>query len=372
MKILFNAAFDTKENSGISGFIKSLVPQLAKLCELTILTPDPELFSHYGETIKISERVRVPRNSLLWTFFQLPKLCTSPYDLVFSSIPATPIHKKIPAVATVYDLIPLLSFEREEKKATIYHRKKLLLWIGIQSLRSADGIVTISEKTRQDLVTKFPALNSRALAAIPIAPCVNPVATEAETVPDDLPQPSTDYLLYVGGHAPHKNIPRLIAAFAQIAHRFPTLQMVLVGWGTPPLINRTREAIAAHHLKDRVLILPNTLTPVQLSRLYQRCRLFVYPSLYEGFGLPVLEAMANGAPVVCSNTSSLPEVAGDAALYFNPYSVDDIARTLQQVLTDDNLCASLKVRGLSRTNLFSWENTAKKLHQFFQTVIEKR
>jgi len=372
VKILFNAAYDTKENSGISGFIKSLVPHLAKLCELTILTPNPELFSSYGETINIPKKVKVPRNSLLWTLFQLPKLCTSPYDLVFSPIPTTPIHKKIPAVATVHDLIPLLFFEREGKKAITYHRKKLLLWIGIQSLRNADGIVTVSENTRQDLFRMFPVLKSQRSTVIPEAPCVNLLAMAEGNILNDLPRPLSDYLLYVGGHAPHKNLLRLIAAFAQIAPRFPTLQMVLVGWGTPLLVNRTREAIAAYQLKDRVLILPNTLTPVQLSRLYQRCRLFVYPSLYEGFGLPVLEAMVNGAPVVCSNTSSLPEVAGDAALYFNPYSVEDIARTLQQVLTDDNLRASLKVKGSAHANLFSWENTAKKLHQFFQAVIEKR
>lgn len=372
MKVLFNAAFDTRENSGISGFIKSLVPHLAKLCKLTILTPDPELFFNYGETVKIPERVRTPRHGLFWTLLRLPKLCTASCDLAFSPIPAAPLRSEIPVVATVHDLIPLLFFEPEKKTGMIYHRKKLLLWLGIQSLRKADGIVTVSESTRQDLIKKFPTLNSRTLTVIHEAPCVNPTATKVETAPVDLPPIPGNYLLYVGGHAPHKNLSRLAAAFAQIAKQFPTLQLVIVGWGTPALVNRTRKTIAAYQLKDRVLILPNTLTSSQLSALYRHCQLFVYPSLYEGFGLPLLEAMANQAPVICSNTSSLPEVAGDAALYFNPYSVDDIAKTLHQALSDGSLRAQLRAKGLSRVTLFSWETTAKKLHHFFQTIVTKQ
>ncbi|NPV14417.1 glycosyltransferase family 4 protein [candidate division WOR-3 bacterium] len=372
MKVLFNAAFDTRENSGISGFIKSLIPHLAKLCELTILTPDPELFFNHGETVKIPEKVRTPRHALFWTLFQLPKLCTASYDLVFCPIPAAPLRSEIPVVATVHDLIPLLFLEPEKKTGMIYHRKKLLLWLGVQSLHKVDGIVTVSESTRQDLIKKFPALRSRTLTVIHEAPCVRPEAPEAEVIPDDLPRPSAHYLLYVGGHAPHKNLSRLIAAFARIAEQFPTLQLVIVGWGTPALVNRTRETIATYQLKDRVLILPNTLTSSQLSALYRNCQLFVYPSLYEGFGLPLLEAMTNQAPVICSNTSSLPEVAGDAALYFNPYSVEDIAQTLRQALTNESLRAQLKAKGLSRTSLFSWEITARKLYQFFQTITVKQ
>lgn len=363
MRILLNAAFDTKSNSGISGYIRSLTPYLSRLCKITILTPDPELFAPYGETVKIPDRVRIPRNGLLWTLFRLPKLNLQRYDLVFTPTPATPIIQKIPTVATVYDLIPFFF---------PYLRKKILLRLGIQSLRRADGVITVSESTRRDLVEKFPALKSKAVVVIHSGPCVHPGREDREEKTFELPTISANYLLYVGGHAPHKNLSRLVAAFAKLASQFSDLQLLIVGWGTTKLISQTRDVIMAYQLQNRVLLLPNTLTAEQLSHLYRHCRLFVYPSLYEGFGLPVLEAMAHGAAVACSNTSSIPEVGGDIPLYFNPYSVDEITQTLYRALTDENLRAQLRSKGVSRASLFSWEKTAKKMYSFFQTVVREQ
>lgn len=363
VRILINAAFDTKSNSGISGYIKSFTPYLSRLCKLTILTPDPELFAPYGETVKTPDRVRTPRNGLLWTLFRLPKLNLRRYDLIFTPTPATPIIRKIPAVATVHDLIPFFF---------PYPRKKILLRLGIQSLRRADGIITVSESTRRDLVKKFPALKSKAVEVIHSGPCVHPGREDRKEKNFELPTISADYLLYVGGHAPHKNLSRLVAAFAKLAPQFLDLQLVLVGWGTTELVSQTRDVVTAYQLQNRVLILPNTLTAQQLSHLYRHCRLFVYPSLYEGFGLPVLEAMAHGAAVACSKNSSLPEVGGDVPLYFNPYSVDEIAQTIYRALTDENLHAQLRSKGISRANLFSWENTAKKMYTFFQMVVQEQ
>jgi len=349
LKILFSAAYDTRSNTGITGFIKCLVPPLSRLCDLTVLTPDPELFADCCATIPIPNWVRTHPGRVLWTFTRLPRFCARAYDLVLCATPAAPVGVPIPVIAVIHDLTPLVMNR--------YHRlkDKLPFWVGIQSLRWAAAVVTVSENTKRDLIARFPKLMSSAVQVIYEGPCVTPTADAAEFARQFMP-----YILYVGGHAPHKNVPRLIAAFARL-RIIEGLKLVIVGWGKPSLVARTRAAVRLHQLADRVILLSNDLTNAQLSSLYRNCQLFVYPSLYEGFGLPVLEAMAHGAPVACSNTSSLPEVGGAAVRYFNPHSVTDIASKLKKLLTDESLRLRLSQAGLAQAARFSWEETAQRL-----------
>jgi glycosyltransferase involved in cell wall biosynthesis len=165
------------------------------------------------------------------------------------------------------------------------------------------------------------------------------------------------YVLYVGGHWAHKNVRRLLSAFRQL--KGPDgLRLVLVGGG--PVRNIT-EVIARLDLGDRVVLLRD-LPDADLSSLYADCSVFVCPSLYEGFGLPVLEALAHGAPVACSNSSSLPEVAEQAAVYFDPRSVSDIAGQIQALLDNRALAGELRSAGPRQAARFSWERTAQEVH----------
>jgi glycosyltransferase involved in cell wall biosynthesis len=173
------------------------------------------------------------------------------------------------------------------------------------------------------------------------------------------------YLLSVSTIQPRKNYTRLIQAFAKIVNyqlSIVNLQLVIAGsrgW----MFDEVFQTVERLGLNDRVLF-PDYVPDDDLPALYAGAMLFVYPSLYEGFGLPVAEAMACGAPVVSSNASSLPEVAGDAALYFDPRNVDAITDALRRALTDDALRADLRLRGLAQAKRFSWERAATELKQY--------
>ena len=173
------------------------------------------------------------------------------------------------------------------------------------------------------------------------------------------------YLLSVSTLQPRKNYARLIQAFAKIISTFqpPTSNLQLVicgakGW----MFDDIFQTVARLNLRDHVLF-PEFVADDDLPALYAGATLFVYPSLYEGFGLPVAEALACGAPVVCSNASSLHEVAGDAALYFDPRDMDAMAGTIQRALADDALRADLRTRGFAQAKQFSWEKAASQLRQ---------
>jgi glycosyltransferase involved in cell wall biosynthesis len=162
-------------------------------------------------------------------------------------------------------------------------------------------------------------------------------------------------------HPLHKNLARLVSAFAQLRSE-DNLKLVIVGGGDIRHQERTLTRARLLNTADRVVLL-NSLTDGQLSALYRGCRVFVYPSLYEGFGLPVLEAMTHAAAVACSRASSIPEVGGDAVEYFDPMSVDDIRRKLQLLLDNRDFTQSLAARGLERSGQFSWERTARSIHE---------
>ncbi len=175
------------------------------------------------------------------------------------------------------------------------------------------------------------------------------------------------YLLSVSTIQPRKNYVRLIEAFSKILNskfQIPNSDLQLVisgakGW----MFEEVFQAVERLNLRDRVLF-PDFVSDDDLPALYAGATLFVYPSLYEGFGLPVAEAMACGAPVVSSNASSLPEVGGDAVLYFDPRDVDAMAETIRRALSDESLRNDLRARGIAQAKKFSWEKAARELLQY--------
>jgi glycosyltransferase involved in cell wall biosynthesis len=163
------------------------------------------------------------------------------------------------------------------------------------------------------------------------------------------------YILFVGTLQPRKNIAKLIEAFSQLKNK--NTQLVIVGkkgWLWEEIFN----APAKFGVLERVKFL-DFVSNEDLPGLYKNALCFVLPSLYEGFGLPVLEAMKFGCPTVISNVSSLPEVGGDASLYFDPQSVDDIAQKIEMVVSDEKLRAEMVKKGYNQVKQFSWEKTAK-------------
>ena len=278
-----------------------------------------------------------------------------PADLVHNSFYLPRMYHDYPGakrIVTIYDMIPEL-FPKTRRRLDFMTMKH-------SYVRLADHVICISESTRKDLLTIFPDIES------PVS--VVPLGVGSEFVPDLVPLPElpTDYLIHVGARRQYKDSPTLLKAFPSIAAQNPDLHLVLVGGG--PINRAEASLIERGRLQDRVtqVSLPENLMP----RVYANAKALVFPSRYEGFGLPVLEAMASGTPTVLCDSSSLPEVGGSAAAYFAVGDVDDLASQVLEVLNDQSLREKMIHEGLLRAQTFSWNETARKTADVYRSVVE--
>jgi len=265
---------------------------------------------------------------------------------------------RIPAVPIVYDMTTFDSSMRPNRRSTIIERATLGL-----AVRRSSALIAISQATADALVERFPRAGGRTVVApLGVAPAL---VTELDPV-DAAKLPSPGFVLAVGTLEPRKNLPRLVDAYtrlpAELQDSHPLVVVGALGWETGPTLD------ALGSLGERCTMLGH-VSDAALAELYRRCAVFCYPSLGEGFGLPVLEAMAAGAAVLTSNVSSLPEVGGDAVAYANPHDVKDIARVLQTLLDDESLRARLSQLGPTRAAEFSWARFAERtLHTLEQAA----
>jgi glycosyltransferase involved in cell wall biosynthesis len=261
-----------------------------------------------------------------------------------------------PYAVTVHDLAVFLHAE------TFTWQKRILQRSAIPFLvRHAAAVLTPSEATRRDLLALVPDLNPQRVVAIHLAPPDflrrTPDSATVRRVRDELRLPER-YVLAVGTLEPRKNLPRLLDAFAQAAAGHPGVGLVVAG-GKGWRDEGIRKALQASPVRDRIHSV-GYVSREALGVLYGQADVMAYPSLYEGFGLPVVEAMAAGAPVLTSRGSSLDEVALDAAVVVDPLSVDAIATGLDQLLRDATLRSDLRNKGDRRVQELSWRKTAER------------
>lgn len=237
------------------------------------------------------------------------------------------------------------------------------------SMRRANVIVTLSEASREDIHRYYPFTRDKVVVT-PLAP--GPVATVApQTEAAQRITGGQDFILAVGTVQPRKNIARLIRAYVDARRRrATTARLVVVGRAAWQHSEVHRIAAESPYYQD--IIFTGYLDDATVAALYRSCAVFVYPSLYEGFGLPVIEAMACGAPVITSNLSSLPEVAGDAALLVNPFDVGQISTAIERMLNDHSLREDLRERGVRQAARFSWERTAMETFEAYQWALQKK
>ena len=285
-------------------------------------------------------------------------------DLYHSPYYLMPYRLGIPSILTVHDLIPLLFPEYSSWRARWLFRRMTAM-----ALRASTRTIAVSHATRQDVLTYFAAPPDQ-ITAIPEAADPHFFLQPESAVHNlrqryDLWDP---FVLYVGSNKPHKNLVRLVEAWAEVTPSFPHITLVIAGsWiSTYPEARTRAEQL---DLSNRAVRWLGPLSEKDLPALYGAATLFVFPSLYEGFGLPVIEAMACGAPVACSRVSSLPEVVGDSALLFDPEHASSIAEAIAQALGDDALRADLRERGLHRVSEFSWERTARETLELYRQVL---
>jgi len=280
-----------------------------------------------------------------WLRHVRPARYHSPYYLM-------PYGAPCPSIVTVHDLIPMLY----PRYFTALQR--LVFGVAMRlTARSARWLIADSEATARDLRAQLRVQTDRVIvihlgvdAGLRPAP---PAQIEAARARHGLPE---SYVLYVGSNKPHKNLERLIEAYARIAADTRAPLVIAGHWDAAHPEARIRAE--QFNLGDTVRWL-GPLPAADLPALYSGATLFVFPSEYEGFGLPVLEAMACGAPVLCANSSSLPEVAGVAATMLDPRHVEGWAHAMARLLADAEQRAQMREAGLRRASLFSWRETAR-------------
>lgn len=287
-------------------------------------------------------------------------------DLFHGTNFEVPLWKKCPTVLTIHDLSPLLHPEAHEKSRVRRARRRLPVMA-----RAATMVITPGESVRREVCENLKLAPSKVVSVPEAARNVFhrlPLAQSLET--RERLGIATDFLLYVGTIEPRKNLLRLVQAFSEVVREgSATLQLVLAGrtgWLTDDLFDFIRSSGLAHRIK-----FTGYLGDQELAALYSSCQAFIYPSLYEGFGLPPLEAMACGAPVIASRIPSIVDVTGEAACLVNPESVPELTRNIRAVLNDQAKRRELSRAGLERAKQFSWERTAELTREVYAAAIER-
>jgi len=302
----------------------------------------------------------------LWRNFYLPyRLKLAETDVFHDPGYFLPIVSSgYKSVVTVHDLVVYTFPQTNSKKYFWYMRQ--MTKIGVEK---ADLIIALSFHTKEDLIRilKVPESKVRVVYSATnehLKPVTDPAEIAATREKFGIEGP---YILCVNTIEPRKNLPRLLSAYhllkteMNLEHKLVVCGMF--GWLYGDVFTTIREL----GLEDSI-IFTSYVKDEDLPRLYSGAELFVFPSLYEGFGLPALEAMACGAPVITSSSSSLPEIVGDAAILINPYSIEELAEAMYKVLTDESLRSKMRKDGLSRASLFSWEKTASQTLSIYEEL----
>jgi glycosyltransferase involved in cell wall biosynthesis len=307
--------------------------------------------------------------NLAWTHLDLPaRLWKGGFDVLHSPAFIAPVKAPCPTVITVHDITYLLY--PSHFAAWWVHYMKSVLPV---SIRSAAAILCGSEHSRRDLVAtyKLPPGKVRVVPYGVDHQIFRPGAALEESWRRQAGI-KAGYVLHVGGFYERKNIPTLLRAVARLrdAGKWGERQLVLAGAEAPGIMgaDEIHQTIAALELAE-IVLLPGRVPEEHLAGLYAQASLVVMPSLYEGFGFPVLEGMAAGTPVVASNTSSLPEVAGDAAILVSPHDTAALADAMGQVLGNPSLAAELRAKGLEQARQFQWQRTAAETVEVYRSLL---
>jgi len=341
--------------TGVSTYTLNILPYLKPLVP-TLLTAQsfPDYTCHFippGKTPEEGMKGHLSR--LQWTQFQLPQIYKQQNaNLLFSPLPEIPLFSDCRSVVMMHDLIPV-RFPKRFSLLTPYYRYYIP-----SVLRQAEHIICNSVATAAD-ITNFLHISSHKITPILLSHDTNHFQF--------LDLPTQNYFLYLGRCEPYKNLHRLISAFASLpGHGEQELWLAgpIDRRYQPQLVRQITALNLSHHIKFL-----NYIPYTELPKLLNQAIALVFPSLWEGFGLPVLEAMACGTSVITSNLASMPEVAGDAALLVDPYRVESIADAMAQVAADSQLRATLRQRGLARAQQFSWEKTGKATAEVLQRFM---
>lgn len=362
MRIAINAQLVSSEmsfrNAGVSRYVRQLVSGLARIDSSNdyhvFTSREFEPFVRRPNFHFVATKVgsRRPAHRILWEQVVLPRLLRR-YDIgvLHSPVNVMPFFCPCASVVTVHDLSFLLHPGMHASQRNFYLKSGTAF-----SVRRCDAVITFSQSVRGEVVKQYGA-EAKKITAIPLAPTA---ATGAAFVPTRGP-----YFLCVGTLEPRKNLQLALEAFARTRDRIPH-ELIVVGargWRFESLV----ESVRRLGIDDRTLF-TGYVDDASLASLYAHARALIYPSLYEGFGLPPIEAMAHGCPVIVSSAPSLVELTGDAAVQVDPHDVEGMVAALLRVAEDHRWRENLARRSLQRAARFSWERTARETLAVYQSV----
>lgn len=362
---------------GVGIYTKNLVRSLARVGSehRYVLVGGPQNREHLGDLgpnfrlVNYTRRFSSARSHLDY-WFVLRALGVDVFHIPHRWVP---LSTPAPYVVTLHDLNNLF-FPKEQASVSMQRLRRAVMRRGLQN---AARIITVSQATRRDAIKKLGLSDDRFTTIYDAVDeqVAQPAPEELRRLTLERYSVKDPFVLYAGRIQPHKNIPRLIEAFAVVKAqlenhwKFHNLKLIVIG-DDLARYPEVRRAVMRGRLQDSVRFLG--FVPLETLRcFYNEATAFLFPSLYEGFGMPPLEAMAHGTPVVTSSVSSLPESVGDAAELVNPTNVFDIARGLRKILLDDEYRAELRKRGFERVKKFSWDRSAERVLEVYHEVARK-
>jgi len=355
--------------SGIGTYLKNLLENCARMeCEFSfrLACPRQESVREFGSDRFTWVRADAPIYGLREQW-QIPRVAKGS-DLLHCPHYNVPCFYRGRLLVTIHDLTHIMDRTfRRTLPSLVYARPMLAM-----ASRKADHIVTVSDFTKRQIVERL------RIAPEKVTVIYHGVSShfrpgnheEAFQAASSALQSRRPYLLYIGTLKPHKNIPTLIRAFALLRGRKKVEQQLLIVGDDPKWKEGLVRLCSRLGIAGHVSFFPHVAHAI-LPQVYAGADLMVMPSFIEGFGLPVLEAMACGTPVVCSQAASLPEVAGDAAEYFDPTNVNDVAAAIERVLGSRELRETLRRKGLERVKLFSWDECVRRHCEVYRRVLQE-
>lgn len=358
------------DNTGIGRYLRNLLIQLARIDTrseyVVFVNRNNSRVVTQNNVMFVPLHIAVPLYSLREQYWLPWEIRRWQPDLMHYPNFDLPLLRWSPYVVTIHDLIYYLYPDQCPSRAAHYYAGFMIK----HAVAHARIVMTDSEYSKQDLIKHFavPARKIRVVFPAADAQCCPRSVEEAHAIVRAQYGITQPYILYVGKQHPYKNIATMLRAYAVYGDIYDNFQMVIAG-KKDERQKELYQLAETLNLGNRI-IFTDFVKEETLFDLYRGARLFVFPSRYEGFGLPPLEAMACGVPVVCSNAASLPEVVGDAAIQVDPNNVRGFADAMQSVLTDQTQWEMLRQNGLRQARQFSWETAARQLLQVYEDALD--
>lgn len=365
-KILVNALQFSHNGAGISRYSHNLSDNLINNnSNIDILCRDDVLneFTNKDQLIPVNIKQNKSSDRIIKEQLTNLKLYKD-YDLVHFLDYATPALYKGKKIATIHDMA-MHTMKDKYTKGQILTKKILLE----NTIKHADKLVCISEFTAKELMHYYPNIDSSRVEVVYNGFEYEEIELNSRDTKKILDKfnITKNYLLFVGTLSPHKNVERIVEAFDKVKKQGYDYQLVICGkkgWLYEDIFRKVK-----HLNLESEVIFTDYVTDEELEVLYKNTELFVFPSLYEGFGFPPIEAMARKVPVLTSREGALSEVVGDAAVFCDAYNVEDISKKISQIINDKKLCESLIQRGVDRSKYFSWKNTWISMSNIYGKIL---